>query len=204
MNFHNLLKGKQQELKPKVAIGSAVFLLRNLEILGSNLSPKIGYSDKDFSQSLQSNSGIVPQNRTLLLPSTSLPIRYSLTIFHFTPYNLIYSQRLKKTLTVEEISRARNQRESLMLCLPPAFTLVSCSAYSSTLKKEAICSSETSVDFQRTTRLYIPEDSTLHTHRSEDLKSYIESRPYIVHVSSERVILCKTKWSSKVLYSLTF
>jgi hypothetical protein len=27
---------------------------------------------------------------------------------------------------------------------------------------EAICSSETSVDFQRTTRRYIPEDSTLH------------------------------------------
>jgi hypothetical protein len=33
------------------------------------------------------------------------------------------------------------------LCLPPAFTLVSCPAYSSTLKMEAICSSEISVDF---------------------------------------------------------
>jgi hypothetical protein len=43
--------------------------------------------------------------------------------------------------------------------LSPAFTLVSCSAYS-TLKMEAICSSETSVDFQRTKRRYIPEDST--------------------------------------------
>jgi hypothetical protein len=43
-----------------------------------------------------------------------------------------------------------------------AFTLVSCSAYSSILTMEAICSSETSVDFQRTTRRYIPEDSTLH------------------------------------------
>jgi hypothetical protein len=42
-----------------------------------------------------------------------------------------------------------------------AFTLVSCSAYASTLNMEAICSSETSVDFQRTTRRYIPEDSTL-------------------------------------------
>jgi hypothetical protein len=38
-------------------------------------------------------------------------------------------------------------------------TLVSCSAYSLTLKMEAICYSETSVDFQRTTRRYIPEDS---------------------------------------------
>jgi hypothetical protein len=53
------------------------------------------------------------------------------------------------------ISRARR------LCLSPAYTLVSCAAYSTTLKMDAICSSETSVDFQRTTRCYIPEDSTL-------------------------------------------
>jgi hypothetical protein len=51
-------------------------------------------------------------------------------------------------------------------------TLVSCSAYSSTLKMETICSSETSVDFQRVTRRYIPEDKTLHNHRCENLKSY--------------------------------
>jgi hypothetical protein len=35
---------------------------------------------------------------------------------------------------------------------------------------EAICSSETSVDFQRTTQRYIPEDITLHNHRCENLK----------------------------------
>jgi hypothetical protein len=34
------------------------------------------------------------------------------------------------------------------LGLPPAFTMVSCSAYSRALKTEAICSSETSVNFQ--------------------------------------------------------
>jgi hypothetical protein len=39
---------------------------------------------------------------------------------------------------------------------PPAFTLVSCLAYSSTLKTEAMCSSET-VDLQWITRTYIPE-----------------------------------------------
>jgi hypothetical protein len=44
---------------------------------------------------------------------------------------------------------------------------------SSTLKMEAICSSETSVDTQRTTRRYIPEDDTLHNHRCENLKSYM-------------------------------
>jgi hypothetical protein len=49
----------------------------------------------------------------------------------------------------------------LHLFLLPAFTLVSCSAYSSTLKMEAISSPETSVDIRQTTRRYIPEDSTL-------------------------------------------
>jgi hypothetical protein len=67
------------------------------------------------------------------------------------------------------ISQTRNQ-----LCLPPAFTLVSCLAYTLTLKMEATCSLETSVDFQRTTWCYIPEDSTLHNHRCENLKSYKE------------------------------
>jgi hypothetical protein len=45
--------------------------------------------------------------------------------------------------------------------LPPAFRLVSCSAYSSTLKMKATCSSEMSVDFQRTTWRYIPKDKNL-------------------------------------------
>jgi hypothetical protein len=36
-----------------------------------------------------------------------------------------------------------------------------CLAYYLTLKMEATCSSETSVDFQLTTQLYIPEDRTL-------------------------------------------
>jgi uncharacterized membrane protein len=43
-------------------------------------------------------------------------------------------------------------------CLPYALTVVSCLAYS-TLKIEAICSPETSVNFQRTTRHYIAEGS---------------------------------------------
>jgi hypothetical protein len=58
------------------------------------------------------------------------------------------------------------------LRLPPAFTLVSCLAYSSTLKIEATCSSETSVYFQRTTRRYITEDRILHKHRCENVQSY--------------------------------
>jgi hypothetical protein len=52
------------------------------------------------------------------------------------------------------ISRARNQRNSSW---PRVLALVSCSAYSSTLKME-----ETSVHFQHTTRCYSPEDSTIY------------------------------------------
>jgi hypothetical protein len=47
--------------------------------------------------------------------------------------------------------------------LPPAFMLVSCFAYYSTLKMEETCSSEMLVDFQRTTRRYIPQDRTFQT-----------------------------------------
>jgi hypothetical protein len=43
---------------------------------------------------------------------------------------------------------------------------------SSTLKMEAICSSEASVGAQQTTRRHIPEDNTLHNHRCENLKCY--------------------------------
>jgi hypothetical protein len=37
---------------------------------------------------------------------------------------------------------------------------------------EATCSIETSVDFQRNIRRYIPGDRTLHKHSCENLKSY--------------------------------
>jgi hypothetical protein len=51
--------------------------------------------------------------------------------------------------------------------------LVSWSTYSSTLKMEVTCSSETSVDFQRTTPRYIPEDVTIHNHRCENQNSIV-------------------------------
>jgi hypothetical protein len=39
-------------------------------------------------------------------------------------------------------------------------------------ESQLMCSSETSVDFQWTTRRYIPEEKTLHNHWRENLKSY--------------------------------
>jgi hypothetical protein len=45
--------------------------------------------------------------------------------------------------------------------LAACFMLVSYLSYSLTLKMGAICSSETSVDFHRTTQLYTREDITL-------------------------------------------
>jgi hypothetical protein len=58
--------------------------------------------------------------------------------------------------------------------IPPATRLlVGLLDFSSTLKMEALCSSETPIATQRTTRRHIPEDDTLHNHRCENLKSYI-------------------------------
>jgi hypothetical protein len=42
-----------------------------------------------------------------------------------------------------------------------------------TLMMEATKTSETLVNFYQTTRRYNPEDSHLHTHRHENLKSYL-------------------------------
>jgi hypothetical protein len=61
-------------------------------------------------------------------------------------------------LQSRRISQARNQYEAGGRRI---FTLVSCLAYYSKLKIEATCSSKTSVDFQWTTRRYIPKNRTL-------------------------------------------
>jgi hypothetical protein len=71
--------------------------------------------------------------------------------WYITPFSLLNANRLLAT----------------------CFMLISCLAYSSALRIEATGSSETSADFQQSTRRYILEDRTLHNHRCENLKSYI-------------------------------
>jgi hypothetical protein len=58
----------------------------------------------------------------------------------------------------------------------------------STLKMEAICSSETSVATQQTTRRHIPEDDTLHNHRCENLKSYKDWKEFIPYTVKRKAI----------------
>jgi hypothetical protein len=45
-------------------------------------------------------------------------------------------------------------------------------ARTATLNVKATCFPETSINFKRTTRCYIPEDITVHNHRCHNLKSY--------------------------------
>jgi hypothetical protein len=71
------------------------------------------------------------------------------------------SDRMKSTIFWDITYRLHLQGWKTKLSKKPAW------------KQEAICSSETSLDTQRTTWRYIPEDSTLHNHRCENLKSYI-------------------------------
>jgi hypothetical protein len=58
-------------------------------------------------------------------------------------------------------SPVSKNKSRIRVLLAICFMLVSCLAYSSTLKIEVTCSYKMSVDFQRTTRCYVPQDRTL-------------------------------------------
>jgi hypothetical protein len=73
-----------------------------------------------------------------------------------------------------------------MLCLSPAFILVSFLAYSSTLKTESTCSYETSVDSQRATWGYIPEDWPLWEPQILQPNSRLMDRTILRHTYSPK------------------
>jgi hypothetical protein len=75
-------------------------------------------------------------------------------------FNWRFGGTCRLHLQSRRINQARNRQEAGSKH-GDYFKLVSCLAYFSNLKTEATCSSETSNDFQRTTRCYIPEDITL-------------------------------------------
>jgi hypothetical protein len=74
-----------------------------------------------------------------------------------------------------------------LLGLPPVFTLISRWAYS-TLKMDAICYSETSVDFQQTTGRCIPKDNNTHNQGCGNLKSYNQLINHNLYLASPQVV----------------
>jgi hypothetical protein len=102
---------------------------------------------------------------------------YGKTIYLFTldesyilRYNFVYSVDSQQNFwsNTEFLLSGSKKQADLITC----FMLVSCLTHSPILKTEATCLSETSVDFQRTSRHYAIKDITIHKHLFENLKSY--------------------------------
>jgi hypothetical protein len=82
----------------------------------------------------------------------------SIIFWDVTPYSLLRcNRRFGGTYHLHPEGRRNN-----LFCLSPAYLLVIAGIIPSNLKMEAICSSETSVATQQTTRHHIPEDDTFH------------------------------------------
>jgi hypothetical protein len=104
-----------------------------------------------------------------------VPVKYVLVSWTYLLYLLLLAKwiifckdgqigrrSLGTTLCTESITFILNKIQSLCHCsscclLSACFVLVSCLAYSFTLNIEAICFSETSLDFHLIIRCYIPE-----------------------------------------------
>jgi hypothetical protein len=87
-------------------------------------------------------------------------------IIHISEYSATRWVQISAPRLFAVFSQSLMQNRSSL----PAFTLVSYLAYLTTLKMEATCSSEISVDFQQTTRRYIPEARTLHNDLCENVR----------------------------------
>jgi hypothetical protein len=89
---------------------------------------------------------------------------------------------------VSNQSKSRKQHEACRN-LAACFIPVSYLTYSSTLKIEATYSSETSVEFHRTTWRYIPQDRTVHNDRCGTIKTLnISFQNVIIALSQQQKI----------------
>jgi hypothetical protein len=98
-------------------------------------------------------------------PPSSAEVKNGGAIPPFSHMSSWHSTELIKHRDNFALSENAGSSSSGMKCknvalLVTCFTVVSCLAYSSTLKTEARCSSETSYDFQRTARHCIPDYGT--------------------------------------------
>jgi hypothetical protein len=108
------------------------------------------------------------ESRVMASPySLSVCVCVPLSVFEPVGRWVLSSDRMPCNRPSKKLAWSRQQ----VACL----TLVSCLAYSSVLKMEVTCSTETSVDFQRTTWCNNPEDTIPHNHRCKNLKSYSRS-----------------------------
>jgi hypothetical protein len=94
--------------------------------------------------------------KTLMTSSGIEPATYGLQHCALFIYDLFNADSITRASCFEW--QRYSSDASLLVTL---FKLVSCLSYLSTLKIEATYSSETAVDFQRTTWRYIPEDRTV-------------------------------------------
>jgi hypothetical protein len=93
-------------------------------------------------------------------------------LWDVTPCRSYVDRSFRGTCRLHLQGRKISERgHSLSRWLQLSAQAVSSLADFSTMKMEAICSSETSVH-TRSIRRHIPEDGVLHNHRCENLKSY--------------------------------
>jgi hypothetical protein len=136
---------------------------------------------------------------------SSLTLSFLSHLLYLIMSSLPANTQLLPCIAISESGKSANGNRLVGLQFPPSlyrschfprfallaacFMLVSCLAYTSTLKMEVICSSETSVGFHRTTQCYNPKDRILlltrhsfrHAKVKENLVTYLETS-YAVEV----------------------